>query len=284
MDAPASRCPNLTALIALLLTVPPAVRSIGLLVAEADILVACLGPRTRQFVEMFCGVGALTVAARNSGLRTAWYDLLLDDGSMDMLTDHGFANAILLALSVSPRGTMWFGVPCSTFIWIARGHTRRSKTHPVGDTSRADVRDVNLLVQRVGLLLRLLALRQVFFVIEQPASSVLFYLPDLRALEGSGICIGRYRWQKRFLWLGHFGHRLWKPTFLIGIFPGLKNRPELTTRRPPPRIVKDWHKWRNKSGKMRCAGNASLRRTGEYPESFCRLVAQLIAKVARTRS
>ena len=243
---------------------------------------ACQRLGTKQFVEFFCGSGGLVAAAVELGLRTAWYDAQLGSARMDICTDEGFAMAIGLALSLCRGGVAWFGVPCSTFVWISRGHTKRSRRKPLGDESRRDVQDANVILLRVVLLLQVLALRQVFFVIEQPASSVLFRMPAFRALLRSRLCIGRHRLQKRFLWLGHFGHRFWKPSLLVGIFPGLRARRELSSRRPPPRIAKAWHKWKDAQGRVRCAGTMNLKATEHYPARFCHCMVRLVSEVVRS--
>ena len=94
--------------------------------------------------------------------------------------------------------------------------------------------------------------------------------------------IGRHRLQKRFLWLGHFGHRFWKPTLLVGIFPGLRARRELSSRRPPPRIAKAWHKWKDAQGRVRCAGTMNLKATEHYPARFCHCMVRLVSEVVRS--
>ena len=174
--------------------------------------------RTKNFVEFFCGTGGLVTAALSQGLRCSWYDVVVDS-EHNLLTNKGFALAIKMVLSMIVGGCAWFGVPCRTFVWIARGHTRRSQAAPLGDSCRADVRQANLIVERVFVILRTLAMRRVHFIIEQPAGSLLWKMPKMRL--AAKFAIGRKPWARRFVWLGHFGHRIAKPTELCGIFPGL---------------------------------------------------------------
>jgi hypothetical protein len=71
----------------------------------------------------------------------------------------------------APGDSHGLAVPCRlTFVWIARGHTKRSPLRPLGDCGRGDVRNrVNRIVERVRILLRLMSMRDVFFILEQLA-------------------------------------------------------------------------------------------------------------------
>ena len=89
-----------------------------------DVHAAVQAVRVRHFVEWFCGTGALTSACSQMGLLVGWYDCVLDPVHMNLLTDAGMAAAILLSLSLVVGGTAWFGVPCSTFVFMSRGHTK----------------------------------------------------------------------------------------------------------------------------------------------------------------
>ena len=58
------------------------------------------------------------------GLQPDGIARVLDPVHMNLLTDAGMAAAILLSLSLVVGGTAWFGVPCSTFVFMSRGHTK----------------------------------------------------------------------------------------------------------------------------------------------------------------
>ena len=137
--------------------------------------------------------------------------------------------AIEMAMAIVPNGMAWFGVPCSTFVWISRGHTKRSRATPLGDELRSDVRNANRIVRRVLVILNILVRRSVFFIIEQPAGSLLWRMPGVRRIARS-VQIKNIKWQRRFVWLGHYGHRIAKPAELQGIFPDMQNI--LPSKRP----------------------------------------------------
>jgi hypothetical protein len=239
----------------------------------ADVRAAVQAVRVLHFVEWFCGTGNLTTACRRLGLRVGWFDWNLDPQGMDLLTDQGMARAIMLSLSLVVGGTAWFGVPCSTFVFMSRGHTLRSRKQPLGNTCRSDVKAANRIVGRVMFLVRILAMRRVYWILEQPLNSLLWLMPVFRQTQEE--CTGRLPWQRRFLWMGHFGHPLWKPTELVGVFPALER--SFPSKRPPKRNTSSaYSQWRNKHGVHRCSGNPGLKATEHYPPAFCRLAARLI--------
>lgn len=180
-------------------------------------------------------------------------------------------------------GHCWFGTPCSSFIWIARGHTRRSARRPLGNTQRRDVRAANLCAERCFWLVTLLIFRGVFFTIEQPLSSSLFKLSwwtaitadKTKIIDGWGI-------RRIFVWLGAFGHHVAKPTVLVGIHPWMHSLADsagkpnlsglgviyrrLTLRKSGPRKGT----WRV------CGVKKALKRTQVYPRAFAAEVAKRV--------
>ena len=247
---------------------------------RADVRGAVRAVRVRHFVEWFCGTGALTTACSRLGLLVGWYDVALEPVKMNLLTDAGFAAAIHLCLSLVVGGTAWFGVPCSTFVFMSRGHTKRTRTLPKGNLKRQDVRHANLIVERVAFLIKILAKRRVYWIMEQPLNSLLWYMPAIKKARRN--CkVGALKWQRRFLWLGHYGHSMHKPTELVGVFPGLDAA--WPTQRPPKRDASSaYSQWRNKEGRKRVAGKAGLKASEHYPAKFCSVTAKLIKAQVRS--
>ena len=226
----------------------------------SDIQRALEAPRVVQFCEFFCGTGRMVSACSDSNLRVAWYDWGIDPEKMNLSTAKGFAQALKLAISLCVKGSAWFGVPCYTFVVIAMGHTKRSFQDPLGDTGRPDVREANKLVVRVVFLLRVLAARGVYWVIENPCSTVLFRMPALVAFFAVS------KAKRRFLWLGHFGHLLLKPTVLFGTLPRLHAGTELATIKRKTGRTTSWAyiSFINKAGRKRFTGRKGLKKSQEY--------------------
>ncbi len=174
-------------------------------------------PRTLEFAEFFCGQGELTAALYRHGfVRGCALDLDLEN---DILSVSGFAEFLIVALRLCQFGFAWLAPPCSNFIWMCRGKSLRSKLRPFGDTSRHDVVQANEILRRAVLIIRLLALRggAVFWVVEQPLSSCMFRLPPWLALFSWKPSVAGFTCQRKFVWVGHFGGPIPKPTELYAI-------------------------------------------------------------------
>ena len=86
-------------------------------------------------------------------------------------------------------------------------------------------------------------------------------------------------WQRRFLWMGHYGHVLWKPTELVGVFRGMASA--WPTKRPPKRDTSSaYHAYVDSKGRRRSTGRAGLKATEHYPPAFCSVTASLIKRAA----
>lgn len=118
-------------------------------------------------------------------LRTS-YDKSDGPIEMDITTDGGFMLALQLVLRVKKGGLLWLGVPCCSFIWLARGSTGRSREVPCGDESQHCTRVGNLIAARACLLAAVAICRQVDWVAEQPGSSTFPCFPCTSLLTSLG--------------------------------------------------------------------------------------------------
>ena len=231
-------------------------------------------------VELFCGSGNLCRHYLNHNLNARYVDILLGD---DLLSPEGFMRAFVLVLSIRAGGTLFAGFPCNTMIWLARGHTRRSRTRVEGDTSRDDVRAANELCKRLVCLLRVAVILLVWFLIEQPSTSLLWYQPSFFAFLLSRPTMLGYRVVKHHVWQSFYGHELPKSTHLVGIYPLVKTlrTPMPQSRRTKQMETSAWYSWyqvRNGKLKRRFMGKKEgngLKRTQEYPDRFADALALL---------
>ncbi len=129
---------------------------------------------------------------------------------MDTCSDDGFALTLLSLLRVRRGGLFWIGTQCSTWVWINRKTSGRSKENPLGNTTHRSVVEGNELNARVALLCAIAYATSVTWVIEQPASSLFYSTRDM------GIVMARSGAQIVHTWLGGFGHPMKKPTTLVG--------------------------------------------------------------------
>jgi hypothetical protein len=131
----------------------------GLLVVIAYLHALC-GPicRTADLVELFSGMGHLSAEFRARGMHAMTYDVSDDPDLEDMTSIIGMVHAILLVLQprmsllhvrnllellvliclwpganackvlrLKQHGLVWAGVPCSSFVWLNRSTSGRSK-------------------------------------------------------------------------------------------------------------------------------------------------------------
>ena len=87
-------------------------------------------------VEYFCGEKAVTNAF---GIcfgkkKVKGYDIKHDPHHQNLNTGDGFLLALVWLLRlIEAEGLTWWGTVCSSFIWLARGHSRRTKQAAQGN-------------------------------------------------------------------------------------------------------------------------------------------------------
>ena len=226
------------------------------------------GIPTLAAADIFSGRGHLTAAFESFGMRPETYDVATGGGAHDILTDQGLGNALFLIARVEPGGLVWFGPPCSSWVWISRRHSRRSRDDVAGDRSSAWVNKANMVAQRVSELARVCAARHVRYVIEQPRSSLLFLYPQVaEALRGT-------RADRVSLELGRAGSPTPKPIILVGTARWLRTVASQVRRRPMVTSGRTLATVRPGS----VDGNrAALAASAAYPRILCCMVARVQA-------
>ena len=128
-------------------------------------------------------------------------------------------------------------------------------------------------------------MRKVYWILEQSLNSFPWHMPVLRQDQENGT-VGGLTWQRRFVWMGQFGHELWKRTELVGVFQRLDL--SFPTQLPPKRnVFSAYSTWRNKQGVRRCSGKPGLKATEHYPPrilpSSCPIDQKAIVGAGRTK-
>jgi hypothetical protein len=173
---------------------------------EALASVVAAGPQL-DAVEFFSGCQSITLGLREQGLNTQPYDLNLGP-NCDMTTPLGYAHALRLVAQVRPGGFIWAAPPCSSWVWMNRGTSLRSKKTPLGACSKDSVASSNLVVTRMTLLLLLALGKGCHWCLEQPGGSLMEHHPVFAAFLTS---------MKHFrirTWMGMFGAESPKATIL----------------------------------------------------------------------
>ncbi len=242
--------------------------------------------RYRKYLDGFCGIGGVTASfIRNSLPSGASLDLELGDRSHDITTPEGFGDFLQYSLEMVPMSLAVLGPPCSTFVFLSRGTTKRHASNRwLGDTSRLDVSSANVIAARVTTLCKLFVLRLIQFLVEQPLTSCFWslyvwkrFVRGLPSLRRGKVVLHLMR---RCVWMGHWGAIVPKPTILWGIASAMSL---LVSKRPKSvRSVSDGSvvvkqttlKTIIKGGKrvnvFRIYGvRKDLKKTQQYPRRFC---------------
>lgn len=88
--------------------------------------------RDIDILEMFSGKAKIFEAGKSMQLNCAHYDIDMDGVYMDFLSGPGFLTALCFVLRMSTGGLATFATKCSSWIWLARAVTKRSKAFPMG--------------------------------------------------------------------------------------------------------------------------------------------------------
>ena len=164
-------------------------------------------------IELFSGCQSASNAFRTRGLNTASFDMNLEKDSLlwNFASGPGFVKALHLFIRLRPFGLSVGGPPCSSFVWMNRSTSKRALWKPEGDLNRAYIRDANLIVVRYCLLMALASALGIHWLIEQPGSSTMAWLPRFQdMLQHQEVYFTR-------TWLGAFrGGSTEKPTKLWG--------------------------------------------------------------------
>ena len=247
---------------------------------DADILSSLRAHRCKDVGDFFAGCGVFYAEALSGGLKGFWLDNTCDP-LHDICSTAGFATWILSALSLVVGGLGVFGIPCTTFCWLALGHTKRSPSNALGDTSRPDVLEANLMLHRCIFILKLLCLRSVFWLIENPLRSALWFQPAWCNVR-KFLHIDRHRTTRVLTYLGAFGCEIAKPVVFQGVCPGAQHvgraRPKRFAGKQQVQTL-GWYSWLQKRSdgttKRRFMGKRHLKNTGQYPKELCVVLVKI---------
>jgi len=237
-------------------------------------LAHAMGPVCPQRIdafETFSGHRAVTEAHRSLGLRAVTFEKTDHPGSQcDWLADEGFVHVLCCDMRLVDGAQGTNAPVCSSWTWVGRSQTWRRVYRPLGDTGRAAVAAANVMVSRMVLHLYMLVARGVWWILEQPATSLLEDHPRFQAfLRQHTVYRGTIR-------MGAFGADSEKPTWLYSNHPWIREIDMLCSR---------W--WHEGLGKVSLTtvlvrADGSRATTGEkremkesqhYPEAFGEAVA-----------
>ncbi|CAL1165178.1 unnamed protein product [Cladocopium goreaui] len=186
---------------------------------------------------------------------------------MDLTTQFGFILAVNYVRHLIRGGVAWFAMPCNSWVFMSRGSTKRCLLRVKGATHLKSTALGNRLARRLCYLLELCHKLGIFWVIEQPTTSLLFFYRPLRRL------MKRHGAKRVGCSLGALNANTTKPVFLWGTVPFLgafNIRPTALRRHQLQKIrnflkLNTTHIYQDKRGRTRCAGGTDLKATQSYP-------------------
>ena len=174
---------------------------------------ACMGPlsRTLDCIEYFSGVANIARAFRHNRGTAAEYDYIRSAEHENLCKPSGWMTAFVLAMKLQERGLASWATVCSSWIFMSKSCTGRSRADPWGAPPGPGITEStekgNTMVARMICVLMLLQARKCTWLLEQPESSVMEYIPQFSCL--------RMRVQRVRTVMGAFGHDSRKGTILL---------------------------------------------------------------------
>ncbi|CAK9112301.1 unnamed protein product [Durusdinium trenchii] len=230
--------------------------------------------RSISLLDLFGASERMSRAWQSHGLLTASYDIK-NDQQDDITTRGGFFRLAERGLLLVAGALIFAAPPCSLFIFLSSSvHRRKAANDFRGDQRRFKVRLSNCILQNMVCFLRELAVfRHFYLVIEQPTSSVMWKVPEMKDLLSS------FRMKRVFTWLGLFGHRLQKGTNLWVALPGAQALSRRMTKARRAAFVKrqsqssgGGHRDYTRHEDGTVSGGPDLQSSAIYPAPFCRQV------------
>ena len=192
---------------------------------------------------------------------------VLSNPTCDMLSAEGFLHALMLIRRLKPSSLVHLAPVCSSWVWVNRGTSKRSREHPLGDTSLAYICQANQMVSRVIMICLVATARGHTFVIEQPSSSVMDSHPKfafmMKLAEHGLLQVHSVR-----TWFGMFGGESPKPTTLWGNPSWLDQLRRKYDKRAQRQGVPVTERYTDKRGALRVKGlGENLKNTQSAPKT-----------------
>ena len=172
-----------------------------------------VGPVDRNLdcVEYFSGVANIARVFRHNGRGAQTFDYITERLHENLCTPSGWMTAFAYAMQLKPRGLASWATVCSSWIFLCKSCTGRSRAEPWGAPPgpgiTASTHDGNAMAARMICVLMLLQARQCTWLLEQPESSVMEYIPEFSYLK---MCITKVKTV-----MGAFNHDSRKGTTLL---------------------------------------------------------------------
>jgi hypothetical protein len=137
---------------------------------------------TQDFAEYYSGKMAITKRFWADGSFASPFDISYDSTYMNMVGDDGFVYALVMALNCIDGGASVMAIVCSSYVFVNRATSGRSRHNPLGNTHLEYVASANVMGSRTVLLMFLFAAIGAFSILEQPKGSLYEEHPRMQFL------------------------------------------------------------------------------------------------------
>ena len=225
------------------------------------------------WVEYYAGCEALTRAFLDIGVAALSFELKDDDVIQNMLHHLGFIYAVHIGLRIMDGGGSNTDPVCSTWVWVNRATSGRGSYKPLGSASRPSVRDGNEMVSRQMMLCWILTARLIWWVLEQPANSLMEKHPGFAELRRA------FTIHRVSINMSDFGSAAKKPSWIYSNMPVIAELADhagkYAYKGEPVKLVKTYQ---DASGRVRVSGQKALKASQAYPVGFARALASIYSK------
>ncbi|CAK9017412.1 unnamed protein product [Durusdinium trenchii] len=114
----------------------------------------------KDHTELFSGCGSVTRGELQEGRSVFAYDIEYNREFMDIMSPQGYALAIFAVLNTKRAGGLTLAPVCSTWVFMSRGSTLRSRARPLG-SGKGSCRTGSIMAARCAILILLAAARGV---------------------------------------------------------------------------------------------------------------------------
>ena len=222
-------------------------------------------------LEFMSGQAEISKAAARVGLVSYGYDRSYSTCDINNInTAVGFKRAMQLTMRVKRHGAIWMAPVCSSWIWLSRSGSGRTREAAHGNTAVSWVRSGNRMVVRLVLVMIVAWIRGCHLFLENPMTTVVnFFSPMREAIQ----CLLNFKVTLPLSAYGSSSHKfitIWSTTPLVQQLYRKKGVAAETLATNKDGCITGKHK--------------ALKTSQAYPPAFGAAVAQIYMTLARDQN
>ena len=230
-----------------------------------------------DFIEFFSGCGQIRDAMIRRGHNACGYDIGDHSTYENLNGAHGLLCAIQLMRLLRTHGGLHWATVCSSWVWICRKTSKRSLAFPLGIPPQCkSVLAGNMMVSNMAVLTLWALSKKCSWVLEQPATSLMFQHPRLKQAKAILATINdpRFSFTAVDMCMGAFGSNSNKPSALVASSPWIRGLDVPLSAEDKLRIAENTEEIVVRDDNGGITGGKDLKGTQEYPRGYGEAVAK----------